>query len=154
MATYFLDSSAVVKCYVTETGSEWMKSLVDPAANHLVTLSRLSTVEVPAGLARRKREASISDNAFQDALTAFRRDALELYRLIEVDGSVCTLAQDLIIRHPLRAYDAMQLASALIANRVLLEANLAALIFLSADARLLPVAQAEGLGVDNPNLHP
>lgn len=154
MATYFLDSSAAVKRYVTETGSAWMNRLVDAAAGHLITLSRLATVEVPAGLARRKREASIPDNHFRDSLNAFLRAVHSQYQLIETDETVCNLARDLIVRHPLRAYDAVQLASALAANQVLLKSNLSALTFISADARLTTLAQAEGLATDNPSLYP
>ena len=60
----------------------------------------------------------------------------------------------LLGRHPLRAYDAVQLASALIVNRALQAAHLAPLIFLSADGHLNTAATAEGLAVDNPNFHP
>lgn len=154
MATYFCDSSAIIKCYVTEIGSRWMNSLTAPTAGHLLTISRITTVEVPAGLARRKREASISDLLFQDALTAFRRAYHLQYQLIEVDSTISEMAQELVVHHPLRSYDAVQLASAIIANRSLLTARLPSLIFLSADRRLLDVAQLEGLLVDDPNFHP
>lgn len=154
MTTYFSDSSAVIKRYVTETGSGWMKSLMDPDSGHLMTVSRITTVEVPAGLARRRRQASISESIFKDALTAFRRDTLLRFRLIEVDTSVCDIAQELVIRHPLRAYDAVQLASAVAVNRALIATNLSPVTFLCADARLISVARAEGLAADDPNLHP
>jgi hypothetical protein len=42
----------------------------------------------------------------------------------------------------------------MIANRTLVAARLAPLVFLSADKRLLDAAQLEGLSVDDPNLHP
>jgi uncharacterized protein len=103
MATYFCDSSAVIKCYVTEIGSGWMNSLTDPAAGHLLTISRITTVEVPVGLARRKREASISDSLFRDGLKAFRRAYHLQYQLIEIDSTISDVAQELIVRHPLRA---------------------------------------------------
>lgn len=32
MTVYFLDSSALIKCYVTEIGSGWLQSLSMPAA--------------------------------------------------------------------------------------------------------------------------
>jgi len=60
----------------------------------------------------------------------------------------------LLEHHPLRAYDAVQLASALQANDALQAANLPALTFLAADVQLLTAAQAEGLTTDNPNDHP
>jgi predicted nucleic acid-binding protein len=74
--------------------------------------------------------------------------------LVEVDAAVSDLAGELVDRHPLRAYDAVQLASALAANRILQLLALSPLTFLSADDRLVAVARAEGLIADNPNLHP
>ncbi len=152
MATYFADSSAIIKCYVAEAGSAWVNSLLTPSTN-LIILSRLATVEVPAGLARRRREASIVEPVFLTALKAFRNDVLRRYRLIEPDELVCNFAAERATRHSLRAYDAIQLASAIAAHDALVKAGVAALIFLCADARLNAVAQAEGLSVDDPNLH-
>jgi hypothetical protein len=54
----------------------------------------------------------------------------------------------------LRAYDAVQLASALVVSEALAEADLSAPTFVSADDHLLAVARTEGLHTDNPNLHP
>ena len=76
------------------------------------------------------------------------------YDLIELSPGIIEQARLLLERYVLRAYDAIQLASARIARNRLLAARLAAPIFLAADDRLLKAAQAEGLAVDNPNLHP
>jgi predicted nucleic acid-binding protein len=56
--------------------------------------------------------------------------------------------------HALRGYDALQLASALEVNAGLVGRSLPPLTFISADRELNNVASAEGLGVDDPNLHP
>lgn len=53
-----------------------------------------------------------------------------------------------------RAYDAVQLASAITANRALHAARRSRLTFVSADDRLVKAAAAEGVIVDNPNDHP
>jgi predicted nucleic acid-binding protein len=63
-------------------------------------------------------------------------------------------ACQLLERYALRAYDAIQLASALIANQALVAAGLGMATFLSADQRLLQAAAAEGLNTDDPNQHP
>jgi predicted nucleic acid-binding protein len=76
------------------------------------------------------------------------------YQLVELTSSVVEQARLLLEHHPLRAYDAVQLASALVAQHALQSVNLLPLTFLSADDRLLVVAQAEGLVTDNPNTHP
>lgn len=63
-------------------------------------------------------------------------------------------ACDLLERHPLRAYDAVQLASALESNQLFLTDAAITLTFVSADQRLLTAAIAEGLAVEDPNLYP
>lgn len=68
--------------------------------------------------------------------------------------SVAERARTLLERHVPRAYDAIQLASALAATDALESAGLAAPIFLAADDRLLDAARAEALVTDNPNIHP
>ena len=63
-------------------------------------------------------------------------------------------AVDLTQRHRLRGYDAVQLATALAAESSLVAAGLPGLTFVAADADLVAAARAEGLGADDPNLHP
>ena len=55
--------------------------------------------------------------------------------------------------HELRGYDAVQLASALEANRLRQNNGLSAITFVSADNNLNSAATAEGMAVDNPNNH-
>jgi len=54
---------------------------------------------------------------------------------------------------PLRAYDALQLAAAWLANERLLREDELPLTFVAADLRLLQVAYALGLNVANPLEH-
>jgi len=75
------------------------------------------------------------------------------YELIELDIKIVDLCHDLLDRYPVRAYDAVQLASAMLVNPVLQSAELSPLVFVSADIRLNAIAEAEGLTVDNPNFH-
>jgi hypothetical protein len=56
--------------------------------------------------------------------------------------------------HPLRTYDAVQLASALESTTRLVAAGLLPLRFVSADARLLVAAATEGLMTEEPQAHP
>jgi uncharacterized protein len=54
--------------------------------------------------------------------------------------------------HKLRGYDAVQLATSLVANGVLITAGLSHLTFVAADDDLVVAARAEGLAAENPNL--
>lgn len=88
------------------------------------------------------------------AVQAFSIHCVAEYRFIELGLDIITEARNLLYRYPLRAYDAVQLASALAANQALLGQELDPLTFVSADDRLLKVAADEKLATDNPHLHP
>ncbi len=154
MTTYYFDTSALSKRYVQETGTAWIRTLTNPAAGHTLLTARITMVEIYSALARRKREGSVPAADCAVAARAFTAHSATEYDFVELDAGVVTLARDLLDRYPLRAYDAVQLASALVANRALQAANLAPLSFLSSDNRLNTAATAEGLAVDNPNAHP
>ena len=154
MIAYYLDSSALIKRYVAEEGSDWLQTVVLTSDDILVLTSRVTMVEVWSALARRRREASISTEHHADALAAFGEDCQGLYHFIEFEEPVYELAGSLLEHHALRAYDAVQLASALVAGQALVEAELSQPIFLSADDRLLQTATAEGLLTENPRNHP
>jgi len=59
MGSLYLDSSAVVKYYIPETGSTWVQQIVDDREN-TVTVSQLTAVEVAAAVERRRRAKEIS----------------------------------------------------------------------------------------------
>ncbi|MBK6431509.1 type II toxin-antitoxin system VapC family toxin [Candidatus Amarolinea dominans] len=152
MSFYYLDTSALVKRYVAEDGSRWLETAIFQSTDNMVLISRITVVEMRSALARRRREASIQPHDHADALSALSEDCLLRYPFVELESPVVDLAGELLDQYPLRAYDAVQLASALVVHRLLIEANLAPLIFVSADDKLLTVARAAGLQTDNPNI--
>ncbi len=154
MADYYADSSALVKRHVQETGTAWFRGLSAPTTGNVIITARISMVEAYSALNRRQREAHLSATDYADIVADFTTICAAEYQLVELTASVVGQARSLLERHPLRAYDAVQLASALIAQDTLLSAGLPPLTFLAADDRLLAAAQAEGLLTDNPNVHP
>lgn len=153
MTTYYLDSSALSKRYVEETGTTWLRGILAPTAGNAIITARITMVELHSALARRQREGSVSVQACLTAVQAFNLHCATEYRFVELDLHVVALARELLDRHPLRTYDAVQLASALRADRALRAARLPSLLFLSADERLIAAAAGESLATDNPNLH-
>ena len=153
MTVYFLDSSALVKRYVAETGTTWIQALAIPSAHNTLLISRITWVEVLSALARRQREGSLPPASVTQAIQSFHYDLDMQYQVVEVDRDLAEAAGKLVGKHPLRAYDAVQLASALRVQPAFARSRSTSLIFLAADDRLLANAQAEGLATDNPNLH-
>jgi len=150
----FVDTSALVKRYVTEIGSNWMKMLTDPTSENKIILSRITWVELISAFARLQREGKVNPDDVNTNIQALRYDWETQYQIVEVDKELIETAGDLVQKHPLRAYDSIQLASALKLFPVFEKTTPNAFTFISADDRLLTVAKAEGLRIDNPNLHP
>lgn len=151
---YYLDTSALVKRYVDEIGSDWLRATTDPAQSPLLFTSRMTIVETISAFARRVREDSLALAEFAALRDTFRNDCLNQYQIMPPTVTVIDLACALLERHSLRAYDALHLATALGAQQFLAQRNLPGLTFLCADDRLNNAATAEGLAVDNPNNHP
>lgn len=151
---YFLDTSALVKRYVTEIGSVWVQNLTDPLLGNALLIVRITWVEVLSALARRQREGSLTSTEVTDTIRLFRGELNSRYRVMEVDSIVLERAGELILQYPLRAYDAVQLASALRLQSLFSQMTNIQLVFVSADDRLLHIAQSEGLVTENPNSYP
>jgi uncharacterized protein len=60
VAAYFLDTSALLKRYVPEIGTQWMQSIADPQNEHLLIIAQITWVEFHSAIARRQREQSVS----------------------------------------------------------------------------------------------
>jgi predicted nucleic acid-binding protein len=155
MTAIFLDTSAVVKRYLPETGTTWVRGLSDPASGNIITLSEITLVEVAAALAARHRASGgISQQARDAGLTLFKRHFSTEYAVVPIGRAILDRAVDLTQRHRLRGYDAVQLASALEGHAALVASGQPGLTFVAADADLVAAARAEGLLADDPNFHP
>lgn len=154
MATFFLDSSAIVKRYALESGSTWVTPLCDPFAGNTIVMSQAALVEVVGALCRKAVRGDISAMDRDRGIASFRSDATGSYAIQRVTSKIYRHGGDLCRTHDgLRAYDAIQLACALALRDQLAPLGIAP-IFVSADARLLVFASREGLMTDDPNNHP
>lgn len=154
MGTPFLDSSAVVKRYVVEVGSNWVRALTDPAAGNDCWLASVTRVEVLAAFYLRVRTGTLTSAQAQQAELVFRNELNTHYHLVSIRRVILNRAMRLVAAHQLRAYDAIQLASALRLRARRLAHGLPPPTFVSADQTLNRAAAVEGLPVDDPNLHP
>jgi hypothetical protein len=151
---YFLDSSALVKRYVIEQGTAWVRSIVTLQAGNTILIAQITRAEVVSSASRRKRNGQIPARTAHAIRLVIDRHVTQEFRMVQQTEQVLQRAEDVLEGHALRAYDAIQLASALDSNNQLVAAGLPPLIFVSADKRLLEVAAAEGLTTDDPNDHP
>lgn len=154
MAGFFCDSSAIVKRYVNETGSNFVDGLADVQSGNILLLARITRVEVVAAIARRLKNGSVTPADAQNAVAAFQHDLTNNYFTVEITPVLLSVAMNLATKHALRGYDAVQLAAALEANDERAANGLPSLTLISADTELNAAAQAEGLNVENPNNYP
>ncbi|HOU13111.1 MAG TPA: type II toxin-antitoxin system VapC family toxin [Anaerolineae bacterium] len=149
----YFDTSALGKHYITEAGSRWVQLLVRNKKTIVLT-SSLTRIEGICTFARRRREGMLSEDDLMQVCTIFNYDLAHHYVLAEADLEILSLAQQLALRYPLRAYDTVPLATAEFSNRQLVQAGKSPLTFVCADDRLLAIAKVEGLLIENPNHHP
>ena len=154
MASFFLDSSAVVKRYAVETGSTWVSSLTEPTAGNVCWIASVARVEILAAFYLKVRTGEVTLAQAQQAEQEFRSDLGSHFRSIAPAPAILDQAMSLVAKHPLRAYDAVQLASALHLQSQCVALAMPAPAFVSADQNLNRSAVAEGLSVDDPNQHP
>jgi len=150
---YYLDASALVKRYTTETGSRWLTALCQPAPGTLIAIARITKAEAAAAFASKLRQGGLSQAHYTQALQDLAQDCAHQYLIVEIDQTLVDLAVDLTQRHKLRGYDAVQLAAALTLHGLLTQAAVVPLMFVAADDDLLEAARGEGLATDNPNQH-
>ncbi len=153
MPSYFCDSSALAKRYVSETGSLWLTATIDPKLNNYVFIARITFVEVVSAISRKERGGHISVADARDAGKRFETDYSNEFFTVEITERLILEAASLAQKYALRGYDAVQLAAALESERERNSFDLTPLTLLSADADLNAAALSEGLAVDNPNDH-
>ena len=153
MTQCFLDSSALIKRYVVEPGTPWIRSLTIRSSGNTVIMAQITQIEIVSGASRRAREGTLTTRTVRAMRLLIDRHAHREYVVIGLTPQVVRRAEDLLSVYPLRAYDTVQLASALESNTRLVAAGLSPGLFVSSDVRLLTAAATEGLMTEDPNAH-
>lgn len=136
---YFLDTSALVKRYVAEVGSEQVRRLM--RRNVEIAMARITEAEAYAAIARATRMKVIAAEDRDRAFDQLAKDVGEA-RIVEMSRAVVTSVRALVVRWPLRGYDAVQLACA-----ARLRSEGLAVDLWCADGDLATAARGEGLRV-------
>lgn len=153
MHSYYLDASALAKHYLIEPGSRWIEELLQRTTSDRFVSTELATIEVVSAVARAEREKRISVSLRNGLAARLLEEARRVVGLASPSQQILSHASQLVLRYPLRAYDAVHLATALQIRGESLLSGLPAPIFVSADGNLLAAARAEGLVAEDPNEH-
>lgn len=150
MEAYFLDTSALVKRYIKEPGSSWLRSALKNRRKRPTYVAMLAEVEFVAAIARRQRGGDITAAKSAEIIRQFGQHWATQHTVIAWTESISREAIGLAQRFALRANDAIQLASVLVVHRFRGEVSLPAIILLSSDLELNDAARALGIVVQDP----
>ena len=154
MPALYVDTSALVKRYVGEVGTIWVRRALARPVRQGIYTALLAQTEVLSALQRKVRDRTLAAAEAQRLARRVQRHFARRYRLVAITPARVTQANALVQAYPLRAYDALHLACALAVRETLQQYGLPAPLFVTADDALLAAARAAGFPVDNPLQHP
>ena len=132
MKTFF-DTSAFVKRYIEESGSQAVEALCMAATELAVSI--VCIPEVISALNRRVRERDLSHRQYETAKDSMFEDARDIV-IVNLTPDVISTCTTILEASPIRAMDALHIACA-----VQWEAEL----FVSADKKQVSAAKRAGL---------
>jgi predicted nucleic acid-binding protein len=141
VSLYYLETSALVKLYVYETGTERLVSLTASDAGHRFAILSLAQVEFRSAIRRQQRSGEISTSDGDALIDSFRQHAEGRFLVQPFTDPLLDVALALIDGYPLRGFDAIQLAGYLMLRSV---SGAEEPIFVCADKALLSAARNEG----------
>ncbi len=149
MAIYYLDTSALIKRYRTETGSDVVEELFEGLTTlDELTTSYLTLLEVNSTAARLLKGGVITPGGYRRILNQFALDISDYgFTLVPVQKELIDSATAIVREYPLRSLDAIHFASA-IENRRLSRAH--ELYVISADRELVAACQSYGIPALDP----
>jgi len=146
---FFLDSNVIIKYYVEEPGSDWVRLLVDEPDN-LCLICEITVVEVAAALSQLRRSSHFGRNRMLTTFARFQEDIhTGLFLSRALGAEVLELAAEIALSHPIKGYDALQVAAAVTAEAL---SNFE-VVFVSGDKQALRAAQLEAMETDTPFAH-
>ena len=101
MTTYYADTSALVKRYVDEEGSAWLRATLEAQPSPSIVVVHLLLVEVTSALTRRVREGVLIPTEYSQMQDAFGHDCLNDWEIVVAVGEVIDQAHRLLEARPL-----------------------------------------------------
>lgn len=133
--TLYLDTSSLVKLYISEAGSDRVRRLVGDAT--VVATSAVAYPEARAAFARLRREGVVTRSALTSVKRAIERQ-WSSYLSLEATDVLCRAAGELAETYSLRGFDSVHLASY---AEILQRSAVSEVEFSSFDDRLNDAAQ-------------
>jgi len=151
LAFYFLETSALVKLYVRESGTERVLALANRTTENRLAILALTQAELRSAVRRRERNGEIPPLVATQLLETFKRHLETRFVSQMINDFILDVASALVDRHALRAYDAVQLAG-YVALRGSTGTEVP--VFVCSDHALLEAARLEGIPILDPSSGP
>jgi len=148
MVTFYFDTSAVVKRYHEERGSEILDKIFELKEQGFAT-SMWTILEFVVAFSARMRRKRLSREAFNMVVSHFLKDTLDRFVISSVNDELVATATSLAVKHSLPSADCLQLASA-IHLRNALESAKEKLVLVCSDKDLCKAAHKEVIELINP----
>lgn len=139
METYFFDTSALVKRYHEEQGTERVDEILDDEEPEIL-ISSLTVIESVSAFRRKHNRGDVTESEMQQLLSVFFREALDDFVIVPLEESLLTFSFDLVLEDDLRTLDSLQLSAGLS-----LAEEMSDIQFATADTALADVARERGL---------
>lgn len=133
----YLDTSALVKRYFREPYTDGVLSKWNSAA--LIATSFVAYAETTASMYRKKRDSNLTDTLIKGITETFHKD-WESFIRVEVNDKLNEYIHRVIEKYPLRGFDTIHLASAIVIHEKLPEN----FVFACFDDTLARAARSEG----------
>jgi hypothetical protein len=147
LALYYLETSALVKLYVREPGTDRLLHLASNLSDNQIAVLAITAVEARSAIRRRERAGDIDPQSAALILDQLQRHLETRFLRQALNDTVLGGAMEMIDRYALRAYDAVQLAGCL-ALKTTMGREIPT--FVCADQQLLDAARSEQLPILDP----
>lgn len=142
MSLFFFDTSALVKRYHLEAGSEEVDRIF-AETDAAFAISNITIAEFTSALTRKQNNGAISEDDFAHAFSEFSKDIISEFWIIDLERSHINHSVALIMKHNIRTLDSLQLA-------ILISIRNSNPTLVASDKALEQAASAEGINVINP----
>ncbi len=141
---YFFDTSALIKLYHNELGTDDLADML-ASQNPEILISDLTLIEMVSAFAKKVRMNDIDRDTFKEIMIMFESD-IRLFDIVEITKDMKLHAAELLksigVQRGLKTLDALQLSCALKASE-----NESVDCFIVSDKILGEIAESQGLTV-------
>lgn len=148
MVTFYFDTSALVKRYRKEAGSDVLDKIFE-LTDYSFATSFWTILEFVVAFSTRMKRGALSGEAFNTVVSRFLKDVLDRFAITSVNDELIASATSIAIKHALPSADCLQLASILSLKRAL-EPVKERLVLICSDKELCRAAEEEGIELINP----